>query len=80
MAMFTRRHYNAIGKAIADTTRNRVHRDGWEPDHECLTYIQAVIIPKLADLFEADNPNFIRERFWEAANPPDCKTGWADNV
>ena len=51
MAMFTRKHYKAIAKAIRECP------DCWGPE----PFIEA-----LADMFKEDNIHFNREKFYAA--------------
>lgn len=54
--MMTKKHFEAIAYAIGRNYRREV-------DH---TYCDGDFIDDLADVFERDNPEFDRPRFWGA--------------
>lgn len=59
MAMFQKRHYEAVAQLFKDRTPNRYVNDDAHAHHDSL-------IEKFADMFERDNPQFQRDRFFEA--------------
>ena len=61
----TRKHYNAIAKALKDY---QVAMNSMFTEAEAEPIINTVqdIALILADIFKADNPNFNRDRFAEA--------------
>lgn len=58
--MFSKKHYEAIAQTI---------RDEIQPVAVSNAVLVPVVIHKLADLFQHDNPNFKRDRFVHACQP-----------
>ena len=65
MAHFNKRHYEAIALVCQDYRRHaehfntRANRLAWQYEIE----------GRLADMFQADNPQFVRNRFLHACQP-----------
>ena len=64
----TRKDYEAIAGSFLDVREERIHTDSWYSE-SIATWI--MLRDQIADVFQADNPRFDRERFYRATEGSD---------
>lgn len=66
MAKFSKQDYVSIARVI-DKTWSRLHAQALNPELRWGVRVDmTAVVTAFADMFEADNPNFDRERFVQA--------------